>query len=974
MPLGNSNIAVPIENASTPGASVPLPQSRCNRSAELSEEEFYSSYGWCLNPILSLGELFQRLCEELDRSEALRARWQQEESATNLYLLICGIACVVDDYLARRLCDLSPISARFPRLRFALAAAQRFLDASQWLHALLADRALARWRRRWDQCVDRVCEMLASGFTPADSRWADLRLSLAALSKARVPQRLLKQRLPLPAAFRNQDLSPRDILSLARRFMACHAAATSSLVVIGLRTAGAYFGPLLRAQLSTLGAPRVSWFTIRPKTGLSRWEKQRLRMLRRPDVRVLVIDESPNTGTTFRLMLGVLQRCGVQPERVTILAPRNPARPDWTIPQDAPGAAGVTLIALDLGEFHKACFLGSPSIEALVREYYSRCGWEEARIQTNAEVDALNTRLGARHRDGFQVRLKRVFEVRLSGNGHEAVVRHVLVKSVGWGWLSYHAYIAGRRLAGFVPRVLGLRHGLLFTEWVGGISAPQESVDSDACVKPLASYVASRVRHLPLSEDPCFENPGDGWTGWHVIISILRRAYGPYVGRLKIPALRKALRRYVSPVPSLIDGRMRPDEWIWSDAGILKVDFEQHSFGKTELNIVDPASDLASAILEFRLSEQAERELLHAYSRDSGDAAAADRILLYKLLHGVLAMEEAASRITREPVRHKQQAWNQRYHWARNFLIAHMSRDCARRIPKPPCAKWSNRLFFLDLDGVFDCEVLGFPHTTASGLSALALLQSHGFSIVLNTGRSVADVYAYCQNYVLPGGLAEYGSVFIDAVRRREVPLIDGEAAEQLAECRAAIEQLPGVFVDPEYRYSIRTYRYQGERTVPPPAAAVENVLTRYRFDRLSLIPSSVDATIVQAGTNKGRGLLAAKRYLGCEAEPVVAIGDSDRDLPMLEAAEVSYAPAGCSQRIRRLAREGKCRVMAQPMQKGLLAAVQEVLGARGTAAEGPRHGPARSNDPADLIPVVLRVAERRRLRQCLSALNWRAL
>ena len=36
-------------------------------------------------------------------------------------------------------------------------------------------------------------------------------------------------------------------------------------------------------------------------------------------------------------------------------------------------------------------------------------------------------------------------------------------------------------------------------------------------------------------------------------------------------------------------------------------------------------------------------------------------------------------------------------------------------------ARWSRRLFFLDLDGVFDCEALGFPHTTPSGVAALEL-------------------------------------------------------------------------------------------------------------------------------------------------------------------------------------------------------------------------------------------------------------
>src|SRR5262249_54507517 len=177
------------------------------------------------------------------------------------------------------------------------------------------------------------------------------------------------------------------------------------------------------------------------------------------------------------------------------------------------------------------------------------------------------------------------------------------------------------------------------------------------------------------------------------------------------------------------------------------------------------------------------------------------------LLYGTWMMKRAARRVASESSREKQEEWHRLYVSARSFLITHMSRSCAGRTATARQAQWSGRLFFLDLDGVFDCESLGFPHTTASGLAALALLQSRGFAVVLNTGRSVEHVRHYCQVYGLPGGLAEHGSVFVDAVGQREVPLTDAEAAEQLARCRAAVKTLPGVFIDPEYRYSVRALR-----------------------------------------------------------------------------------------------------------------------------------------------------------------------
>src|SRR2546430_11528084 len=41
---------------------------------------------------------------------------------------------------------------------------------------------------------------------------------------------------------------------------------------------------------------------------------------------------------------------------------------------------------------------------------------------------------------------------------------------------------------------------------------------------------------------------------------------------------------------------------------------------------------------------------------------------------------------------------------------------------------------------------------------------------------------------------------------------------------------------------------------------------------------------VLARGVDKGRGLTAARDYLGCANQPVAAIGDSDRDVPMLAA------------------------------------------------------------------------------------------
>src|SRR5207249_544782 len=192
-------------------------------------------------------------------------------------------------------------------------------------------------------------------------------------------------------------------------------------------------------------------------------------------------------------------------------------------------------------------------------------------------------------------------------------------------------------------------------------------------------------------------------------------------------------------------------------------------FGGAELDFVDPAYDLAAAIFELAFTEQEEQELLESYVRKSGDRTIVDRLLLYQLLHGILTMKRATYEIARERTGERREEWNERYLRARNFLTYRMNRFHSGLTAREQRARWSRRLFFLDLDGVFDCEALGFPHTTPSGVAALRLLRAHDVSVVLNTGRGVDDVRDYCRAYGFPGGLGEFGSVFVDAVTGREL-------------------------------------------------------------------------------------------------------------------------------------------------------------------------------------------------------------
>lgn len=268
----------------------------------------------------------------------------------------------------------------------------------------------------------------------------------------------------------------------------------------------------------------------------------------------------------------------------------------------------------------------------------------------------------------------------------------------------------------------------------------------------------------------------------------------------------------------------------------------------------------------------------------------------------------------------------------------------------------------------------GIPASLDSqiGQEAWRLLKRSGFSVVLNTARSLEHVREYCRAYRLPGGVAELGSVFWDAVRNWDVPLIDAEAVTQVERLRAQIQNLPGVFIDPENRYSIRAYRFQDGSMRPLRTAEVAAVLDRAGFDRLTFVQSGADTYIVQKGAGKGAALASVKAYLDCSGQPVAAIGDSDPDVEMLRAADIAYAPANASREVRALIGRGECRLASRPLQRGLLEAAIELCRA---ARHRPDHGAACDDaEPASLLDELLRVPDRRFIERLFSALRRRGL
>ena len=904
-------------------------------------------------------ELKQRLGHELARPPQDLEGWPRQEVPANVFLLSCALADATDDYLVGESYDFSR-AAVLPGIGRLTRVVDRLLQARAGYRAR-RQGGLRRWRGAWGSALVEFLEAWMAEGNPDPARLASAKATLAGLLDRALPEELLARRAKVPAAFRTQDLTHHDVVELVDRFAAAFPDRERPILAVGLRTAGSYFAPLVCASLKVRGYRNVEAVTLRPKKGVAPWEQEAIARCGAGGGLAVLVDEPANTGETLARTAELVGRSGVPAQNVVVLVPVHPTRRDWNEAHECLPLSRSTVIALEPEDWHKHRLLDPEPLGRQLQEYFAARGYAEAVVVASREAERLNHRLQRLSEEKFHSRLKRVYEVRLRDLEGRVETRYVLAKSVGWGWLGYHAFVVAERLADFVPPVLGLRHGILYMEWLpkGDVSAVPH--DREELVRRAASYVAARVRSLRLPADPVPGLDPQHQKGHQLLAFVLSDAFGSKLAALLVRArLCRELSRRACPVPTLIDGKMRLLEWLRGPASFLKTDFEHHGMGKTELNVTDPAYDLADAVMHFGLSETEEQLLLQRYCDASGDHGVAERLFPYKLLAGTYAIKSAMTNLRDPRLRHRAQEFNQSYIEAAGFLTAHTVRFCGRLCRRPQTLSWRSPLVVLDIDGVLDKQIFGFPSTTAAGIEAIALLHAHGVAVALNSARTLGEVQEYSRAYGCAGGVAEYGGVAWDAVTGRVEVLVTEESCEQIRRLDRALRRIRGVFVDDRYRHSLRAYSYEGSRTVPLPSALVEGTIADLGLDRLRLHQTYVDSAVLAREVDKGKGLRALLALAGVEDAETVAIGDSEADLPMFRVATRSFAPRHIS--AKATARRLGCHVTDRTYQPGLLSAVRMIVHPQGDRCP-------RCESCAGLFGELLNVADRKPLHSLARAM-----
>jgi hydroxymethylpyrimidine pyrophosphatase-like HAD family hydrolase len=873
-----------------------------------------------LNLLLDFGEMGRLLHDRLTALAATPAL-DADEVLLDAFLLAGGMNQVLEDYLHR---DVGSIGRAAPHLPQLLGARAGTLGARAALGVRGATvairehlpplRELAGRQEQLACLVDRLAQDVARGSPPDPATLLRGDAAVAELL-ATSPPALRASVVRLAQCFRSFDQRPADCRRLAALVAGRFGTRDRPVLVVGLRTSGSYLGPLCAAYLQLAGYEDVATVTHRPGDPWLGPAAIRVARAAREDHLVCVVDDPPRTGGQLALTAEELGRAGVGDASLVLLL--QLVGTAETIP---PALARHQSVVLPWSEWSVVAALAPGAVsEALNRLVVGRrvADVEVAGIDLVERVGGPPAPVRGHARAVFRVLLQ---DAR-SGERHEY---QVLATGVGLGYLGRHALSVADALSGRVPQVLALEHGLLFRAWL-----PEErrlAAAEPRLARGVASYVAARRDALGVERDTSARLTGRGAV-WELVADMLSDAYGR--GKYAVrPVAARAARRLVRPDrPAVVDGSMSLDHWFLapSDDGLLKVGFDRRAFSNEDTYCYDAAFDLASAAADhdarvaFEACDDGFGDALRAeYERSAVEAIPEERWLLYRLLHHHRAERRVAARgagadrpADRLAAETAMARACQQYFGTRYFA------DLEPPSGGPVCA--------IDVDWVLETRWLGFPALSPAGARVLRALTRHGYRPVLATGRSLLEVRDRCAAYRLAGGVAEYGAAVYDHRTGRARSLLTADEEDELRALRAALAELPGVWLDPRYERSIRAYRVGADgRRSGLDAATVERSLARTGgADRIRAWPAESQTDFTAARVDKGTGVQGLASALA--GGVALAVGDSLSDLPMLRRAQRAFAPANAEAPLRRAG--ANIEVVGRPCQAGLALAVASFLG-----------------------------------------------
>lgn len=850
---------------------------------------------------------------KLFRFELLHKSW------LNAYLLAAGMNQIVEDYLHTNYIFLLKIAKYLGKLPSPLGALlvrgnRYFNDLWTFLNEKnKSSGKIIRWQHKLAELLNRLAEVVIEANPPKEMAINQIMAEGGSIT-AYVPYFPISLRdsiIKLPSCFRSFDQRPEDIRRIVEEFSIHWPERERLIMVLGVRTSGSYLAPLYAAFLREMGYTDVQVLTIRPGTPLLRSELKVICELIEKNGLALLCDDPPLSGSTLSKSARLLEEAEI-PRRNIVLMLQLFGNYD-SLPDSLQQYPSV-LLSWPNWSIHRYLELNN------VRAALTDACDPSYQISELERLPILESASEREHvRASYRLNL-------VNSTTGETLTINVQVEGAGLGYFGEHALAVAQRLPDYSARVISMQDGVLYQEIPAGSQAISASklIDREELINHLVVYIVVRNQQLPTASDTSVKLRGRQAV-WEIASILLSTSFGPAALPARLALIDSYVKKQLTAIhPSIIDGDMSLRHWYFhkeAEKPFVKTYLADRDFSHLDLWCYDPVFDLAGLALEVDPYVQPST-VRNLYESESDTKVLPENWMLYQLVqlwnNDRLDAEES-SVVSRRMTQVVQRYFSEIYFQD----LDHVSEG-------PVCA--------IDIDGVLESKVLGFPSLSPASARSLRALNLHGNRVILATGRSIDELKERCAAYKLNGGIAEYGAVLFDQASLQIKVLLTEEEQAILYKIRSRIANKPGIYLDNDYRFAVRAYCLDENRkqTHVDNESVEEILLETDTVDQVYAIQGLAQTDFMVKRIDKSYGLRewlvnydrSSQYQSGAhrEGKPLaLAVGDSATDLPMLNLADYANAPANASWEVK----QSEIPITSGPYQRGLEQAVTKYLGHR---------------------------------------------
>src|SRR5262249_32057287 len=218
------------------------------------------------------------------------------------------------------------LPGRLASTRFGRGARRAVEEISASLRPLHR-KQVRRWREGVVTALDEFLSFIL-GREPDRSGLVKSSRNMAALLQLPLPPDLSNERVAAPSPFPRLDPTQGDVLGLGRCLVEKFPDRSQGILLVGLRTSGSYFAPLLRAFLRSEGYKSLALLTLEPSKGAGRWESRELRHDAARGYVAAIVDDPPHTAATILAAFDIVGRAGFARSKLAALVPAHTTRRD----------------------------------------------------------------------------------------------------------------------------------------------------------------------------------------------------------------------------------------------------------------------------------------------------------------------------------------------------------------------------------------------------------------------------------------------------------------------------------------------------------------------------------------------------------------------------------------------------------------------------------------------------------------------